>query len=239
MDKWVTIEDMYKYLNIHGSGAPLLTASYPTYLTFWDNYVDSFQNYDRYFVGKYRTFRYFYQDVPNDEDIGDIIFRFQENVTAHLIVNDKKYAELYRINVLDDEDYPLFNDVDYTKTLQGSKNSNGSYISGSRSDSNSETVGSQNNTIEQQTSAFDSTTYSPKDKTIESLGQQSNSSGYQKGQQTDTNTNAELTGSTETVKGKMNDKSLSSIVGTHIKIWTPYEFYGYIFKEISKELLLI
>lgn len=206
-----------------------------TGLDFWDEYEDNTQSYDRAFDRLFSSFKYF-KYIDSLENARTL---FKTDVYDYLLLNRKKFEELYRVNVLADTDYSFTSNLDYKKTMSGSKNSNGSYISGQRQDSGSDSIGQQQNTVEGQVAAFDTSSYSPKDKSIENLGAQQNTNSYTKGAQTDTNSNAELTGETVEVKGLNSDKPMSSMIDKHIKLWTPYEFYTYIFKSISKEFLLV
>lgn len=84
--------------------------------TFWSEYKTNFTRYDFLFRRLFYSFFYFLQE--KNEPISDIVTDFTNEVYAHLLANDKKYSELYRINVLDDTSYSLLDNYNVTETLQ-------------------------------------------------------------------------------------------------------------------------
>lgn len=234
MDRWVTVYDMHE--EIKDLQIKLLSTFNAE---FWTEYKENFEEYDEAFVRLYKYFRYFDQDLSNDEDVMGITIRFISEVKHHLMLNEKKYEELYRVHILENQDYDFKGNVNYTRQENETKNGTGSYVSGQRQDSTTDTIGTRHDTSEEQVSAFDSQSYAPSNKTIDDIGQQQNTETLTKGAQTDSTTNAEINSKTITIKGKDSDTSISSMISGHIKMWDKYEFYSYIFKEIAKELLLV
>lgn len=227
-----TVKDMYDYASTHQ--LKLLSDFNDE---FWNEYKLNYLLYDKAFTRLYKGFKYF--DQEDTESIAELTVKFIGEVNNHLLLNKKKYEELYRINVISDEEYDFKNNLDYTKVTDEDTTENNTYISGTRSDSSTENLGAQSNNIEQQVSAYDSTSYSPEKKNIESIGAKSNSISTTKGQETDTNSNRGTNDSTVTVTGKDSDTPISSLISSHIKLWDKYQFYTSIFNDICYELLLV
>ncbi|MBQ0111580.1 MAG: hypothetical protein KBT03_00450 [Bacteroidales bacterium] len=85
-----TVNDMYK--NSVSNNKKLLS-NYNA--PFWAEYLLNSERYDRLFRRKYLSFRYFLQEY--DEDITTITDNFIDDVYNHLLANDKKYSELFRV----------------------------------------------------------------------------------------------------------------------------------------------
>lgn len=234
MDRWISVNEMYNYAK--DNNLKLLSTFDDT---FWSDYITKHTDYDLVFNRKYKYFRYFDQDLDTEETIGEITTRFIKDVETHLLMNKKKYEELYRVHILADNDYDFKGNVDYQRTRNMSTTENGTIIQGQRTDSETEVVGEQENTVEQEVSAFNSGGYSPSKKDTENVGEQTNGTTNIKGSETDTTSNTGSVTEGEHVVGKDSDTPMSSLINAHIKLWDKYEFYGYIFMDIAKELLLI
>ena len=97
---------------------------------------------------------------------------------------------------------------------------------------------------------YDTVSFSP-DKYVEMLsgsrldstsfteGQQLDSSSSTKGQQIDDLNRTYTEDYTLHRVGNIGVQTVSDMLGKHIKLWSLWEFYEYIFKEICKDLLLI
>lgn len=354
----VYVKDMYNYSK--GIFIPLLS-NYDA--DFWKDYTANYMKYDKLFTRLYKSFRYFNQD--DEQTTEEITLDFQDEVYNHLLINHKKYEELYRVQVLPSEDYNILSNYSIKETLDKTTSSNGTdtlgarqdtdkitdtedigersdtesntrnVIEGARSDSEGKdttiTEGSRsdsnsgNNKIIEGERTDDTTiqhidnhqgrddttentiagfndTYADADKTTYSKGgelvtvngttkfvkgEQINTgeeSGtfnkgsqvntevqtntYGKGEQKNTETNEvnKTMGAqqnmdvkdsifnkgeqvnTESDSGKedytltregIQDMASADLINKHLKLWTRYEFYSYIFKEICAELLMI
>ena len=107
-----TVINLYKAL---GSGEKLL----PTVTGFaWreSSYTANATALDREFVRRYRNFRYY--DFLEDRDTTDAesLLDFKADVLSILTLNQKKYAELYRIYTIADNDLPITYNYDMTET---------------------------------------------------------------------------------------------------------------------------
>lgn len=254
MSNWLTVKDMYDYAKTNNLK---LLSNYGA--TFWSEYVSNSTKYDKLFSRLYSSFRYFYQD--EESVIATLTTDFIDEVENHLMLNNKKYTELYRVKVLNDTDYNFSGNLNVTEVMDKSTVTDGDHVLGQRSDSTTDTqgqrqdsttstVGAKTDTSERQVSAFNASTYSNADKTTDTLGAQTNSDNFTKGSQSNSSslTKGSQTNTdditvdedyTFTRKGKDGDKPASEYIKDHIDLWTMFEFYSYVFNDICAELLLV
>lgn len=228
--------------------------------TFWADYLDNYERFDKLFMKKFKTFQYFDQTGADTETVADITDEFTENVYGYLLENEKRYNELYRIWVLNDTDLPLGRNYDITETLdrdtgrdidttRGSRTDSGSNTMGSRSDSTSYTKGQEIDTVASDVYAFNSPTASPsslvtdtqgtrQDSNSFTKGQQVDSSSFTKGQQKDT---IKETGTEDYTRHRYGVVYASPIdsISKHDRFWRSYKFYDLVFREICAEMLLV
>lgn len=280
--QWFTVEDIYNYCKQHS--IPLLsTFSAP----FWGEYILDFEKYDRYFANRYKTFAYYNQNPINNSDIVSVVDAFTNSVYDHLMVNEKNYTELFKIQLLN------FGNIQYDyyseETRKHIRTLLGDYVSGSRTDSGRLTQGGSTNTMtdnigrstdtttdnigahsvtsnnnkERQKMAFDSAQYINDNKETEddtqSVSARSDTSTIEKGSRTDsrTETKGSRTDSRTETKGQQRDntderESVNDTVTNRgyrenpvenlerfRKFWNGYSFYGDIFYDISREILVL
>lgn len=304
--KWITVDDMYN--TVKGTETKFLSSFNAD---FWQEYEQNHTYYDRLFRRMFASFRYFDQkpkvswDEITTAEINDLQAEFTDAVHDLLMVNEKKFTELYRINVVPDEQYSILNNYDVTETKEEENSSTGTdtfgekvdsdsnvygavqdsntHVEGARTDSTTESVGArtdsdsvtqgaQSNTRENDIAGFNSSNYSDESRVNESLGArndtanhtqgaQSNSKNLNKGEMTTTDTRTVGT-RTDTLThthgeqentfehggtanytlrrvGNIGVKTATEIMREHKELWSLWEFYTYIFKEICAELLLI
>lgn len=337
-----TVNDMY---NVTKKNDVKLLSNYTA--PFWNEYNTNYKRYDALFRRRYLSFIYFLQD--SEETVDTVTNNFIEDVYNHLLVNDKKYSELYRIHVINDADYSLTENYNMTEIMDretssmdtniygarsdeeaetlgsrndtgseiigsrndsgselhgahnenvtetiGSRNDTGSEIIGSRNDTGSNVTGSQNNVTTNKVSPYDNDSFhnntqdnialgDREDSNTFTQGEQSNSNAFNQGEQTNTkittvtgidnaithiqgeqnNSNTfnkgEQNNSTTFTKGSQTDsldndftedytltkhgnigiQSVTDLLNKHKQFWTMWDFYEYIFNEISKDLLMV
>ena len=110
--------------------------------TFWSEYVAHFDEFDNVFKTLFKTFNYF--DQEDDDSALEVTMNFIEIVKGWLRMNDKRYNELWRVNVIDDNKYGILNDYDITENYQGLDTIAASNKEGARTDVRDFTEGSQN-----------------------------------------------------------------------------------------------
>lgn len=175
---------------------------------FWEVYRQNYNYFDRLFRNTYRSFVAFSSDNGNvEENTVDWIF----DVASWLKANDKRYSELWRMQVISDTDYSMLDPYHITESHTSSVSTSGtdnmggrtdtkngstvygavsatdsnSYTHGAKSETDGKTLnygidkttienetntGAQNNTNENKVSAFNESTYSPKDYQDTNLG---------------------------------------------------------------------
>lgn len=224
MKQWYTVEDMLKYCTDNNLK---LLSNYDA--DFWEGYLANSTLFDKLFTTLYKNYRYFNQDIDNEEEtIGEVTIHFITNVGTWLMLNKKKYEELMRVEELADSLQSLFDEVDYKIT------DNGTTIFGQRQDSTSSTSGARVDTIEEQVSPFESTTYQNASKNTTNKGAETDSDSFTKGAETDTNQNI------KEIKGKQSARSKDALIKEHEEVWNRYKsLLLTIFQDIAKEFLLI
>lgn len=174
-----------------------MLSDYPA--DFWEPYRNNHEYFDRRFKTLYKSwFPYDQEEAEGRKAVSD---EFRLDVYAHLMANDKRYSELFRVHTIQDNDaYSLVNNVDYTETRQRTEGRDGTDVKGSETitDSSSDQYGSQVVTADNErvkgsetitedndltrgqredttfnsTSAFNESGYAPVDKTEFTQGQQ-------------------------------------------------------------------
>lgn len=250
----IRISDVYK--QNAASGTKMLS-DFPA--DFWADYRNDYQKYDKVFRRMFNSFYYFMQS-PEEEAV-DVANNFREDVYNHLLINEKKYEELFRIQQIPDEDYSLTNNYDITEHMEkegndnsdntyGSRQDSGSYTKGQRQDSTTNNIGAQSNTKTESVAPYDSSTFANHTQTGDSIGARQDSISFTEGSQSDTSSNTK--GSqiddlnraydeeyTLTRVGNIGVQTATDMIKKHKDFWDLWSFYEYIFKEISRELLLI
>lgn len=187
------IKDIYNY-NKEESTKMLssFTSSVDPLNDFWKPYRDNYGYFDKIFMKKYRSW------FPMDQEgtLAEIAAEFAGDVESWLMINDKRYTELYRIQTItDNEKYSLTDNVYESETIQKTSTSSGSNVKGSetitdnatnnygaqsdtetkalsygqqsRTESMSKTFGTGEKTTVSSTSAFNESDYTPTDRQVE------------------------------------------------------------------------
>ena len=137
-----TVGDIY---NQNKTDDKMMLSPYPA--DFWKPYRDNHNYFDRRFKVLYKSF--FPYDQEESEGRESVADDFRFDVYAHLMANDKRYSELFRINTIPDNDaYSLTNNVDYTETYEEESGRDVEFNKGSETDTEDleRTKGSQTDT---------------------------------------------------------------------------------------------
>ena len=209
-----TVKEMYEVTK--SAGTPLLSNFNAV---FWNDYIEHYTELDRYFARRYRSFRYFPQE---DTDTVEVVAQnFTSSVYEHLLVNKKRYEELYRVQSVNDNDYMLLDNYNVNTSITKEGSGNGSIVSGEREDK-----------------IFNTTKVSPFDS--ENFYNDTTSDGStRKGSETDTTSNAYNETVTSNKKGNIGVQTGADMLGKHTDYWKNFDFYNLVFSEIAKELLLV
>lgn len=250
--------DIYKYNRAENT---MMLSNYATGddADFWAEYRTNYSRYDSVFNRMFNSFYYFMQ--LDDDTVDEVADQFRTDVYNHLMMNKKKYQELYRVQVIPDADYSLTNNYDMTETMDkdatdnqdntyGQRQDSGSYTKGSRSDSTNNTVGQQTVTGTNKVAPYDSNTFAENTEDTTVSGQRQDSTSFTEGQQLDSSTNtkgSQIDDLNRTLTedytlhrvGNIGVTTVTDMLNKHVNMWSMWQFYEYIFKEICKELLLI
>lgn len=238
---WITINEMYQYTKENNTK---LLSEYSA--DWWNDYKTNYTRYDKLFARLYSSFRYFYQN--KDSQLATLTTDFTDEVYNHLMLNAKKYEELYRVNVLDDNAYSFLDNFKVTETMDkdsvsGARNDTTTTTEDDRQDVTTSVIGGKTDNVEHQVSAFNSSTYQQGNKDITTLAQQTNTDTFDKGEQITTEalqkgSQTDTEDYTLTKSGNLGYTSNAEHIKEHIGVWTEFEFYAHIFSDICVELLL-
>ena len=98
---------------------------------FWEPYRDHYNYFDRLFMKKYRSW------FPMDQegDLKEVATDFTFDVKAWLMINDKRYSELYRIQTITDDDkYSLTDNVYEVESIEESGEHSSTFNKGEQTD---------------------------------------------------------------------------------------------------------
>ena len=148
---------------------------------FWEEYKLNHARYDKVFSRLYSSFYYIHQE--EDFTIDVVQSEFSEDVYNFLLINRKKYEELYRIYNISDDDYKFDNNFSIKTTYSKDSTDSGTFNYGGKTDSVSvtETLGaredstnsSQNNS--ERTDSYNDTIGAGKTTVSNKTGKQDNS----------------------------------------------------------------
>lgn len=209
-----TVKEMYEVTKI--AGTPLLSNFNAV---FWTDYIEHYTELDRYFARRYRSFRYFAQEESDTIEV--VTQNFTSSVYEHLLVNKKRYEELYRVQSVNDTEYMLLDNYNVNTTITKEGAGNGTFVSGEREDKFYETT---------LVSPFDSENY---------YNNTNSDDTTKKGSETDTTNNAYNETVTSNKKGNIGVQTGADMLGKHTDYWKNFDFYNLVFSEIAKELLLV
>lgn len=202
---------------------------------FWDDvYELSAAVYDREFVRRYSDFYYF--DFLDPEEIEEIKLDLKADVISLLTLNQKKYAEMYRIFLLTDEEMPVTYNYDMTETTGKQKTT---FDKGQQQD----TIGQRQDTIGEITDTHKVAPFNSNTAQVESsdttsshtdtIGSHSDTYGTRK----DTTESDEWT---LTRKGNIGTQTAADVANSFVKFFdNNFKFMLMIFEDIVKQMLYI
>lgn len=205
---------------------------------FWAGYVSNYNYFDRQFKKLYTSWYPFDQETKEGRQY--VADEFRADVYAHLMANDKRYSELYRINVIQDNDaYSLTNNVDYTEEYSEESHLDREFNKGAQTDGDtgfiargeqtvdedkSKTIGQQvvdedrSKTTGQQINEEDiSRSYGQHTTTDTRSVSAFNSEGYSPAEQNERNdaTHTDTEDNTYTIGSRTDTEDNSTTYGTH------------------------
>lgn len=228
-----TVKELYQVTKLNEE--PLLS-DYSA--EWWAEYVENYANFDAMFAKMFKTFVYYDQD--SDETVEDIQEDFTQTVQRWLMMNDKRYTELYRIHVIpDDDSYNLAYNYDRHETYSGNNNVAGSSITGQRTDVTYDNIGSQNSSNLDKVTGWDSGSENTRDSSNSSVGDRQDTHQFTKGQEQDTSRTQGTDAHTSHIFGNIGVTTVDDMLKKHSDFWQVFNFYQIIFNDICKNFLLI
>ena len=230
MKKPFKVIDLYKAVGIGESLLPTGTG-----FDFWEEtYEANTAVYDREFARRFTSFEYF--DFMEADTIAEARENFHADVLSILTFNKKRYEEMYRVFLVEDDDDPITYNYDMTETTgaQHTESVKGEQLN---------TTGAQENTTGSQTDTHNVAPYNTSTLNAESSdvsGSRTDNFGQRidtDGARTDTyDSNAW----TLTRKGNIGVQTAADILRLHTQYWTEtYKFFNLIFDDIAKQLLMV
>lgn len=216
MSKRFKVIELYKDLRENETLLPTTTG-----FAWWTgSYEAATGAYDREFARRFSDFEYF--DFLEGDDLSEALVNFQNDVSAILTYNQKKYAEMYRIFVATDAQIPFDYNYDMTETYGATKTTS---VYGSHTD----TIGQVQDT--HSVAPFNSST--PQVESQDTTAQRQDTIGSH----TDTVDGDQVT---NTRKGNIGVQTAGDIARVFTDFWNNhYKFMSMIFDDICKQLLMI
>lgn len=236
----LTIDKLYKMSKEDPENKyPLLTDYQSSQaVDWWDFYVENFEAFDYQFKQMYKSFVFFDQD-PEDTD-AEIMEKFGMTVYSWLMMNDKRYSELYRIHVIpDDENYVLTDNYNMNETYSGSNTGAAAQTTGQRTDVNIDNIGSQNSANQNGIAGWNSSTQNALDSSNSAIGTRQDTNQFTKGEETDTTQTEGTDEHTVRRWGNIGVQSVMDQLTKQEKFWQTFNFYKIVFEDICKNFLLI
>lgn len=222
--------ELYKAL---GSGETLLPTG--TDFDFWEEtYEAAPAIFDREFARRYTSFEVF--DFMDADTIEESKANFKADVLSILTFNKKRYEEMYRVFLVEDEDDPITYNYDMTETT-------GAQHTESTKGSQQNTTGAQENTTGAQTDTHNVAPYNTSSLSAES-SDVSSARTDNFGQRVDTEGQRvdeyDADEWTLTRRGNIGVQTAGDILAIHTRYWTEtYKFFNLIFDDIAKQLLIV
>lgn len=229
MKKPFKVIDLYKAV---GTGESLLPTG--TDFDFWEEtYGANTAVYDREFARRFTTFEYF--DFMEADTVAEARENFHADILSILTFNQKRYAEMYRVFLVEDADDPITYNYDMVETTGAQHTSS---VKGEQQN----TTGAQENTTGSQTDTHNVAPYNTSTLTAESsdvAGSRTDNLGQRQdteGARTDTFDSNEWTLSR---RGNIGTQTAADILNLHTRYWAEqYKFMQLIFDDIAKQLLM-
>lgn len=228
------VDDMYNYAK---TNSITLLPSGLTY-DFWDEYEDNSAQYDRLFRRLYINYKYFDQNISDDNPVSRVLTDFKEAVEDLFLMNHDKYDELYKIKVASLEmEISPFNDYQMSENEIGSNGYTRDYSSGARQDNNSKTTPPLSETRLNEKYAYNSTQFIDDTKTTITNPGFIETSQFDKGAQFDLeHKTGNLTNSKSTTG--VRNSPYENLAKAN-KYWDNYDLYKKIFDDICRAYLLV
>lgn len=203
---------------------------------------DTAEDIDTLFARQYMSFMFYspFKDLFDDYTDLTALSDFNNAVRGLFIKNRKKYEELYRIEVIpDNEAYALTNNYDIHETYSGTNATQGAAITGQRTDVSYDNIGSQNSAGQNNVTGWNSNSENEQDANTGTIGSRNDTHQFTKGQEQDTSRTAGQDSHTMRRYGNAGVMTVDDIIRKFKDGWLPWSFLQIIFDDICREFLLI
>lgn len=226
------VKDMYEYTS---DNSVKLLSDFSA--DFWSDYKTNYTYFDRLFKRFYKSYLFFEQEDDDDATVQEVQQDFTNAVYEWLLLNNKRYSELYRINTADDTKFNIYNNVDLTEENEHGYEKENESIYGQRTDVNDYQLGEQHFSGLDKNTPHNSNNENSFTSDESYNGTRNDITQFTKGQEND-NSGEVLNGSYETHKYGNNGNILPvEIMNKHNSFWDKYCFYRFIFDEIAEQFL--
>lgn len=205
---------------------------------FWSVYKANNTDFDLYFKTKYKSFMYLDQEY--DSTVDEVLADWLEVVKSHLRVNDKRYNELFRIQVVpDDDSYSIVENYYLNETYTGSNDNQGTNASGQRTDVNNFEQGNQKQTNLDSVSAHNTSNLNSRNKSETETGTRNDRTEFTQGGQEFTSHTTNTDSHTMVRHGAIGTQTADQVLEIHQRVWEEsFKFYDLVFSELANYLTL-
>ena len=237
-----TIKEIYKYDKENDYCLLPLLSDISEGYEWWNNIYtdDNHEVVDELYARLYNSYKFHTIHDSEDYDSETAAEDFRCAVFELFMKNNKKYTELYRIEVIPDDDaYALTNNYDLHETYSGSSSGSGSAITGQRTDVTNDQIGSQNSAGLNKVTGWNSGSENTRDSNEGAMGSRNDTHQFTKGQQQDTSRTQGSDSHTLRRYGNIGVMTIQDMLEKQKNVWLPWSFLQIIFDDICKEYLLI
>ena len=241
-----TVKTLYKYVKDNDNTLlPDMSEVTAEGFEWWqDLYTsESYEAIDELFARLYLTYIFYDRfgiDFVEDYTDANALESFHRAVLELFFKNKKKYTELYRVETIPDNDaYALTNNYDMHETYSGTNATQGSAITGQRTDVNIDNIGSQNSAGLNKVTGFNSSDENTNTSDANSLGSRQDTHQFTKGQEQDTSQTQGQDSHTLRRYGNIGVMTIQDMLEKQKNVWLPWSFLQIVFDDICAEYLLI
>lgn len=230
------IQEMLTYQKTKEVRTPMLS-DYTA--DFWLEYKEHFADYDDYFKTLYKSFVFF--DQEDDDTIATVSESFTDTIKHYLRANNKRLSELWRINVVaDDDSYNIAENYYRVDTYTKTSDAQNSAISGQRTDINDTTTGEQSIRNNDNVTGFNSNDAKRRSQTENSIGSRNDISQFTQGRQQNTASAHGTESYTLTSHGAIGTMAVADLLAKNETYWAKTQiFYEFVFREICEKFLML
>lgn len=229
------VKELYNLCLEQETDTPLLTNFDAD---FWDDYRLNHNTLDIYFMRLYKTMKYVYYD--DDLTDSENLENWLVDVSNILFTNSKKYAEMWRIQGIQDSKLSMTDNYNMKETTTGTISNSSTENIGSRNDSGSITNGSQTNTETTKVNAFNSSTAVNSGEVSQSIGQKTDSTSNTIGAQNNSSSSTDTHNLVVERVGNLGTQTGADVLRSYNRaiLDDVFDFYHIVFRDICKELLI-